>query len=96
MRARLGVVLIVGCALLTWQRAPVWISNEALWTAAVVVTPSLPRPLINLAAAYAQQGQSEEADRWLQRAVATRRLTPVQRRDAARLRRFLCVTADRC
>lgn len=92
----IGWGLILGCVLLTAHRATVWRSDEALWTAAVRVTPAAPRPLINLAAAYARQGRWAEAHQWLHRASDTRRLTAWDRQWATRLHDFLCVTAGFC
>ena len=96
IRALVGALVLGICAWVTQGRAQVWRSNEALWTAAVAVTPTKPRPLVNLAAAYARQGRAEEADRWLHRALTTRRLTLAETTAAERLHTYLCVTADRC
>ena len=61
---RIGVLALVVCAGLTLQRLPAWHSNLTLWQAAVEVTPSRPRPILNLAAALAEAGDYDRAAWW--------------------------------
>ena len=96
VRRSLAIGLLLGCAWLTHARAQVWRTNEALWTAAVAVTPTTPRPLINLAATFARHGQWELSQWWLQQALTSRRMTPHEQEGAERLCRHLCIVADRC
>lgn len=64
--ARFGAGVLLGIlALLSHDRISDWRSNEALWTAAIAVSPS-PRALINLSAAELRIGRAYDA---LQHAV---------------------------
>lgn len=54
MRVLVAALLLGLCAWRTHARLEAWRSDEALWTAAVAVSPDLPRPALNLAAAQAR------------------------------------------
>lgn len=67
MKIALSVVLLVGCALLTGARIPVFASDLALWMAAL---PSdAPRVSVNIAAALLQAGEWETAGGYALQAV---------------------------
>ena len=90
MRALIGALLVAGCAVLTAQRLPAWRSDDALWFDAYLASPTLPRPLINLASVALREGRLADAARWMGRAEASDRLTATER---SALRRMRCHTA---
>lgn len=57
------------CAYQTSTRLWDWRSDEALWRAAVAVSPEAPRPALNLAAALVHRSARDEAAFWAARAV---------------------------
>lgn len=65
----IGALVLVCCAWSTAQRAQDWRSDVDLWTAAARSSPSLPRPALNTAMAYARIGAWPFARLWMQRAV---------------------------
>lgn len=68
MRLVLSIWLLVGCALLTTARIPVFRSDRALWMAAL---PSeKPRVLVNVAAALIQQRSWESGADYALQALA--------------------------
>lgn len=70
MRASLGVLLLVWCGAMTVHRAQAWHSEIALWQAATVNAPQLPRPAVNLAAAFLRARNWPAATTWSLRAAA--------------------------
>lgn len=64
MRVLIGVLVLILCAWRTAERAKCWRSDQALWAAAVTSSPSLPRPALNLAAAYTRISEWEAALLW--------------------------------
>lgn len=80
MRALLGALLLVACAGLTASRLPVWRSDEALWLEAHRRSPTLPRPLLNLAAVAVREGRIADAEAWWHRAEASGRMTTEEQR----------------
>jgi len=90
VRALIGALLVGACAVLTVQRLPVWRSDDALWLDAHQASPTLPRPLINVAAVALREGRIADAARWMGRAEASDRLTVEDHRALQRMR---CRTA---
>lgn len=64
---RIGVLLLVVCAVVTTVRLPAWHSDLALWQAAAAVTPTRPRPALNIASALIDQGRYLDAAGWSMR-----------------------------
>ena len=64
----IGALILWLCAWRTHDRLEDWRSDEALWRSAVQTSPTLARPMVNLAGALARQGHYEEAWQWVQRA----------------------------
>lgn len=60
MRVLVGALVLLACAGQTHTRLKDWRSDQALFTSAVAVTPTAPRPWLNLASAYIRQGQRAE------------------------------------
>ncbi len=69
MRAWIGALVLGMCALGSAHRLEDWRSDQALWTAAVRVTPALPTAALNLSATYLRHGQWQEASEWTLRAA---------------------------
>lgn len=69
MRVLVGALVLVLCAWRTHDRAMDWRSDEALWSAAVVSAPDLPRPALSLGMAYARLGHWEQSAAWTGRAA---------------------------
>lgn len=69
----LVVVLIVACALGTWQRNKVWASEKSLWEDVVEKSPGLVRGYINLSHVYVVAGQNTQAERILVQGLAVDR-----------------------
>lgn len=81
MRVLIGALILGLCAWRTHTRAGDWRSDQALWTAATVSAPQVPRPWLNLAAAKWRTGQFAAAWPDLERAVeavARERYAPMQ------------------
>lgn len=85
MRGLIAVLLLGLSAWQTHTRLEAWRSDQALFLAAVQVTPRAPRPWLNLGAAQFSQGETARGldstlqaaalartrgDRWLQHRVA--------------------------
>jgi len=68
MRTAIGLGLVGLLWALSLQRVPMFQSDRALWEAAVAASPLLPRPAVNLAAAYHREGRNREAVVWLVKA----------------------------
>lgn len=64
MRVLVAALLLGLCAYQAFARLEQWRSDEALWTAAVAVSPGTPRPALNLAVALDRRGASAEARVW--------------------------------
>ena len=75
MRVLIGVLILSACAWRTHDRLRDWHSDPALFTAAVAVTPDLPRPHLNLGYAL---GRAGEADAAFQHTVTATRLARAQ------------------
>lgn len=61
MRALVAALLLGLCAWRSHVRLEAWRSDEALWTAAVAVSPDLPRPSLNLAVAQMRASRIDAA-----------------------------------
>lgn len=68
MRLRIGLLALVGYMGVSVWHLPVWQSDVSLWSDAVTVTPTLPRPAVNLAGAYLREQRWREAETAWQRA----------------------------
>lgn len=66
--SRIGWLVVGLCAVLSHRQIPIWSSDLALWTQAASVSPSAPRPLVNLAAQHIVAGRWDEARVWVNRA----------------------------
>ena len=96
MRVLVGALLLSLCAFATQNRLTEWRSDEALFTAAVRVAPRLPRPALNLGAAFSQQGRWDDAIAWTERAQTLSERHPTglaQQPLIQRQRQFLYVMA---
>ena len=62
---KMALLVCVVLAGLTIRQLPHFRDNHALWSHAVTVTPNMARPALNLAVAYRQRGQFEQAASWL-------------------------------
>jgi hypothetical protein len=62
-RTWVGGFLLAVYALGTLYRLPAWASDLTLFRSAVKVTPTLPRPAVNLAGAYLRAQQWGEAEK---------------------------------
>lgn len=69
----LVVCVLVGWAGVSALRLEAWRDDEALWRAAVAVSPDAPRPASNLAAAVIAAGHPEEGLAWSLRAASLAR-----------------------
>lgn len=69
MRRRIGVVVLVTCAVLAAARAEDWRSDPALFQAAVEWTPRYPEALIQRGAVALRRGQWWDAYAWTIRAA---------------------------
>ena len=90
----LVVALLLGlCACRTHVQLETWRSDEALWRAAVAISPDRPRPALNLAVALERRGAISEACRWISRAsaLAVLRQAPDTLRLADGFRRWIAV-----
>ena len=58
---KLGLLGLALCALVSMRQVTVWQSEIALWAQAVGVSPDLPRPRVNLAAALIKTRQWDPA-----------------------------------
>lgn len=87
MRATLGGLVLLGLALLTWSRIPIWATDHALWTAVTTAQPDRPEGWVNLGqAAVLQQDFREGRDANAQAmALADRAVSPPTIRTIAAL-----------
>lgn len=69
MRLAIALLVLGVLATGTARHIPHFASDRELWGAAVKVTPSLPRPLLNLGTVYRKQGYTNEAVALLMRAA---------------------------
>lgn len=76
------------CAWRTGERAQDWRSDEALWLSAARSSPTLPRPVLNLAVVYGRRSQWDADAFWTHRAVALVNADLVRHHW---MRRFLCI-----
>jgi hypothetical protein len=74
MRVTIGALLLLLCAWRTHERAQAWRSDVALWTSAVVSSPTRARPALNLAMAFARLGRWADAEHWTRHTL--QRMTP--------------------
>ena len=70
MRVLVGVLVLGLCGWQTFARVPDWRADQALWAAATVTAPMLPRPWLNLAVTAMRSSREPEAWVYLDRAVA--------------------------
>lgn len=68
MRVGVGLIVLGILAGGSARAIPAFQSDLALWERAVVASPSLPRPALNVATAYRKAGRTREALIWLVRA----------------------------
>lgn len=68
MRTWIGWLIVLACAWGTHAQIPVWSSDLRLWQQAAVVSPTNPRPAVNIAAQHALAMRVEEAHFWIARA----------------------------
>jgi len=61
MRVLIGVLVLSACAWRTHDRVQDWRSDEALFAAAVAVTPDWPRPRLNYGYALGRAGRPDPA-----------------------------------
>lgn len=97
MRFGLGVIVLAVLATGTARHLPHFRTDADLWGRAVVVTPQLPRPALNLATLYRQQDRRFESVYWLLRAadVADRGSRPAETRALVRAQlHFLSAFGD--
>lgn len=64
-----GVLAVSALGLLTYQRNPVWASEETLWSDAMAKHPEDPRPYAQLGNLHAEKGEIDQATAYLERAV---------------------------
>lgn len=69
MRVLVGVLVLGLCAWQTHARIADWRSEQAIWTAATVTSPTLSRPWLNLAVTYLRTSQEDAAWRVLTIAI---------------------------
>ena len=77
-----GGLVLAALALPTWQRAPVWQDEQALWLEATRRSPAKPRPWVNLGNRWADRGRPDLAAAMYQRAQQVARdprRTPYER-----------------
>lgn len=57
MKSLIGAVVLLACAVFTYQRSHVWQSRESIWAEAVKESPLLPRTHLNLGELYDDRHQ---------------------------------------
>lgn len=82
MRVLVAALLLGLCAVRTVAQLETWRSDEALWRRAVVVSPHLPRPALNLGVALVRRGLVSEGTHWTVRAAELSEASPETRRKA--------------